>query len=65
LFQKCGKHGSVIETNAVGRRWMKAVAIRTPVPKCLERKRNRWGIGSLGKRRAMIGNEHANYVRKL
>ena len=39
LFQKSGRHGSVRETKAVGRRWMKAVAMRTPVPKCRERKR--------------------------
>jgi hypothetical protein len=38
---------------------MKAVAMRTPVPKCRERKRKRCGIGRLGKRRAIIGNEHA------
>jgi hypothetical protein len=43
----------------VGSRWTNAVAIRTPVPKCLERKRKRCGIGSLGKRLAMIGKEHA------
>ena len=29
------------------------------MPKCLERKRKRCGIGSPGKRRAMIGKEHA------
>ena len=50
-----------METNAVGRRCTNAVAIRTPVPKCLERKRKRCGIGRLGKRRAMIGKEHARY----
>lgn len=38
---------------------MNAVAMRTPVPKCLERKRKRRGMGSLGKRRAMTGKEHA------
>lgn len=32
-FQKEGRHGSVRETKAVGRRWTKAVAIKTPVPK--------------------------------
>ncbi len=58
--QKSGRHGSVIDRNAVGRRCMKAVARSTPVPKGRERKRNRCGIGSLGNRRAMIGNEHAN-----
>jgi len=39
-FQKDGRHGSVKELKAVGKRWTKAVAIRTPVPKCLDRKRN-------------------------
>lgn len=41
---------------------MKAVAMRTPVPKCLDRKRKRCGIGSLGNRRAMTGKEHASSV---
>lgn len=41
---------------------MNAVAIRTPVPKCRDKKRNRCGIGSSGKRRAIIGNEHADVV---
>jgi hypothetical protein len=59
LFQKSGRQGSVRETKAVGSRWMNAVAIRTPVPKWRERKRKRCGMGSLGKRRAMIGKEHA------
>jgi len=49
----------VRETNAVGRRWTKAVAMRTPVPKCRERKRKRWGMGRVGKRLAMRGKEHA------
>ena len=48
------------ETKAVGRRCTNAVAMRTPVPKCRDRKINRCGIGSLGKRLAMIGNEHAS-----
>lgn len=47
--------------NAVGRRWTKAVAMRTPVPKCLERNRNRDGTGMLGKRRTTMGKEHAVY----
>ena len=38
-FQKEGRHGSVRETNAVGSRWTNAVAMRTPVPKCRDRKR--------------------------
>jgi len=40
-FQNLGRHGSVMDMNAVGRRWINAVAMRTPVPKCLERKINR------------------------
>jgi len=40
-FQNLGRHGSVIEIKAVGRRCMNAVAMRTPVPKCLEKKINR------------------------
>src|ERR1700677_864472 len=51
-----------MDTNAVGSRWTKAVAMRTPVPKCLLRKRNRCGMGRSGKRRAMIGKEHAGKV---
>lgn len=39
--------------------------MRTPVPKCLERKRKRWGIGSFGKRRAMIGKEQAATVSDM
>ena len=44
---------------------MNAVAIKTPVPKCLERKRNRCGMGRSGKRRAMTGNEHAMVHQSL
>jgi len=40
-LQKGGRHGSVKETKAVGRRWQNAVAMSTPVPKCRERKRKR------------------------
>jgi hypothetical protein len=58
-LQNRGRHGSVNDTNAVGRRWTKAVAINTPVPKCLEMKRNRRGIGRPGNRRARTGNEQA------
>ncbi len=57
-----------MEINAVGRRYRNAVAMRTPVPKCRERKRKRCGIGSSGKRRAMMGKEHATYdvsIRRL
>jgi hypothetical protein len=59
LLQNRGRHGSVNDTNAVGRRWTKAVAISTPVPKCLEMKRKRRGIGRPGNRRARTGNEQA------
>lgn len=41
---------------------MKAVAMRTPVPKCLDRKRKRCGMGSRGNRRAITGKEHAATV---
>jgi hypothetical protein len=34
LLKKGGRHGSVREVKAVGRRWTNAVAIKTPVPKC-------------------------------
>jgi hypothetical protein len=40
LFQNDGRHGSVREVYAVGKRCTKAVAMRTPVPKCFDRKRN-------------------------
>jgi hypothetical protein len=43
LLKAYGRHGSVREVKAVGRRWTKAVAIRTPVPKCWQMKRMvRW-----------------------
>lgn len=45
--------------NAVGRRWINAVAMRTPVPKCLDRKMNRCGIGREGNRLAITGKAHA------
>lgn len=60
-----GRQGSVRETNAVGSKWTKAVAIKTPVPKCLEMKRKRRGIGRRGNRRARTGNEHAMYHDEL
>jgi hypothetical protein len=34
LLKKSGRHGSVMDSKAVGRRWTKAVARRTPVPMC-------------------------------
>lgn len=58
-LQNRGRHGSVRETNAVGKRCTNAVAIKTPVPKCLERKRKRRGTRRPGNRRARTGNEHA------
>lgn len=51
------------EMKAVGRRCTKAVAIKTPVPKCLERKRNWWGTGNRGKRLATMGKEQAVRVQ--
>ena len=62
LFQNEGRQGFVSEIKAVGRRWMNAVAIRTPVPKCRDKKRNRRGMGRRGNRRAIIGNEHAKRI---
>lgn len=47
------------DSKAVGRRWTKAVAMRTPVPKWREMKRNWWGTGIEGKRLTMIGKEQA------
>lgn len=51
-----------MEMKAVGRRCMKAVAMSTPVPKCLETKRYRCGIGRDGKRLATTGKAHAEHV---
>lgn len=48
-----------MDRKAVGRRWMNAVAMSTPVPKCRERNINRRGIGSEGKRCARTGKAHA------
>lgn len=61
-FQNRGRHGSVSEINAVGSRWMKAVAIKTPVPKCREKKMNLCGIGREGKRLAITGKAHATVL---
>jgi len=44
---------------AVGRRWTKAVAINTPVPKCLAEKRKEAGILRRGNLMTRIGNAHA------
>ena|SRR5947207_2326372 len=63
VFQNGGKHGSVRAMYAVGKRWTKAVAMSTPVPKCREMKRMRCGMGSLGNRRATIGKAHAAMLR--
>lgn len=43
MLNAYGRHGSVREVKAVGRRWTKAVANKTPVPKCWQMKRTvRW-----------------------
>jgi hypothetical protein len=39
-FHSHGRQGSVREMNAVGNKWTKAVAMRTPVPKCCEKNTN-------------------------
>lgn len=57
--QKGGRHGSVKEPKAVGSRWTNAVAIRTPVPKCREKKRKRWGVDRDGMCRTINGIAHA------
>jgi hypothetical protein len=61
--QNGGRHGSVKLVYAVGRRCTKAVAMSTPVPKWREIKSAWLGIGSVGKRRTMMGNEHAAVER--
>jgi hypothetical protein len=65
LVQNDGRHGAVREMNAVGRRWTKAVAMSTPVPKCRERKRNWCGTGKRGKRFAAMGKAHAGLGQRL
>jgi hypothetical protein len=62
-FQKGGRHGSVRDSKAVGRRCTKAVAIRTPVPKCRDTNKNWWGTGIEGKRLTTMGKEQAAIVR--
>ena len=57
--QKRGRNEFKKELKAVGSKWTNAVAIRTTVPKCLEKKRKCRGMGNPGNRRAKIGNEHA------
>jgi len=49
----------VSDSKAVGSRWTKAVAMRTPVPKCLDMKRNWCGTGMEGKRLTTMGKEQA------
>lgn len=49
----------------MGSRCTNAVAINTPVPKCLDMKRNRRGIGRRGKRRARTGKEQAIVIPVL
>ena len=43
-MKRFGKHGLFNDWKAVGRRCTKAVAIRTPVPKCLQKKNTFGGI---------------------
>lgn len=57
--QKLGRHESPRSVNAVGRRWTKAVAINTPVPKWRIAKKKDVGIRRPGKRAANMGNAHA------
>lgn len=59
MFQNDGRHGSVRDIYAVGNRCTKAVAMRTPVPKCFDKKRKRCGTGKFGKRLAAMGNAQA------
>lgn len=58
-FQKAGKHGSVNEMNAVGNKCTKAVAIKTPVPKCRTVKRKVGGMRRRGTRRMSSGKAQA------
>jgi hypothetical protein len=52
----------VSDTYAVGNKCTNAVAMRTPVPKCLERNRNWRGMGNEGNRFAAIGNAQARMI---
>jgi hypothetical protein len=65
VLKKYGRHGSVSETNAVGRRWTKAVAMSTPVPKCCDMNTNRLGPADrlLDDRRDIKGNPQAKVLR--
>lgn len=54
-----GRHGSIKDINAVGIRCTNAVAMRTPVPKCLKPKCALAGIRSCGTLSAIIGSAHA------
>lgn len=47
------------EVKAVGRRWTKAVAIKTPVPKCCDIKMNLPAAVFLDARRDIRGKPHA------
>lgn len=42
--KRSGRHGSLSDAKAVGSRWTKAVAMSTPVPKCLQKKKTFGGI---------------------
>jgi hypothetical protein len=58
-FQNGGRHGSVRERKAVGRRCTNAVAIKTPVPKCRTTKRNVGGILKRGNLTTIRGKAQA------
>src|SRR5690606_17300665 len=58
-FQNGGRQGSRREMKAVGTRWTKAVAIKTPVPKCRAKKRKVGGMRRRGNRLHMSGKLHA------
>ena len=62
MLKKYGKHGSVSDTKAVGRRWTNAVAIRTPVPKCWDMNINLPAIVSAEARLDMRGNPQADNI---
>ena len=60
LLKNLGRHGSVSEVKAVGSRWTKAVAMRTPVPKCWHKKMMVFCLElPLDSRRERRGKPHA------
>ena len=64
FVQNGGRQSSVKFRYAVGRRCTNAVAMSTPVPKCLLMKSAWFGTGSRGNRRIMRGKEQARVERK-